>query len=84
MTHGALSERGAWKTFRERHPGRLEILHRDEFHRRHPGLVAATPCVLARQLDGTWRTAMDGAAIQACAGVGALIDRLVQLLGPAA
>ena len=84
LTHGAFSERGAWKGFRERHPGRLEILHRDEFHRRYPQVEAATPCVLARQADGTWLTAMAPAAIHGCAGVEDLIDRLARLLALAA
>jgi hypothetical protein len=61
----------------------LEILHRDEFHRRHPGLQATTPCVLARQADGSWLTALDGAAIQSCADVEMLIGRLAQILVPA-
>lgn len=84
LTHGALSERRAWKDFRERHPNRLEILHRDEFHRRHPQVEAATPCALARQADGTWLTAMDPADIHGCAGVEDLIERLARLLAQAA
>lgn len=84
LTHGALSERGAWKAFRERHPGRLEMLHRDEFQRRHPLLQLVTPCVLARQPDNSWRTVMDQTAIQGCAGVEALIDRVARLLAPVA
>lgn len=80
LTHGALRERGAWKAFRERHPGRLEILHRDEFHRRYPDLTMPTPCVLARQDGGAWTVALAGEEIAALSGVDALVGRLDQVV----
>ena len=35
LTHGALSEKKAWKKFRERTGLVMEFLHKDEFEQRH-------------------------------------------------
>lgn len=80
LTHGAMSERGVWKSFRERHPGRLDVLHRDEQRQRHPDMIVATPCIVERLVDGRWRVVATPETIQAMPDVEALVAQLERIL----
>lgn len=79
LTHGVFREQGAWRAFRERHPDRLVIWHRDDFAQAHPAVTCQPPCVL-RQRDGRWESVLDAAAIGAIDTVDTLIARIETVL----
>lgn len=76
FTHGLWGEVAAWKSFRERHPGAITVMHRDEFHRAFPGRQLATPSVFQVASDGSLTEALDAQAITACIDVDGLIEAL--------
>ncbi|MEO0375153.1 MAG: GTPase [Cyanobacteria bacterium P01_A01_bin.17] len=76
LTHGVLSERTAWKTFRESSPVPLTFLHRDEFEERYLPLQSY-PVVLLEQ-NRQMETVMTADALNKLSTIDQLIEILQQ------
>jgi len=76
LTHGLLSERKAWKNFRESSPTQLTFLHRDEFEERYSPL-SSYPVVLLEQ-DQQQEDLLSTKALNALSTVDQLITVLQQ------
>jgi len=75
LTHDLLSEKQAWKSFRDRTPFDLAFYHKDEFEKTHD-LRFDYPVIL-RQTD-RFEPLVTAEQIGAIACVDALIDRIEQ------
>jgi hypothetical protein len=73
LTYGWLTERRAWRDFVAGLGVPCTFLHRDELHRRHPGIDAALPAVLRVTDDGTPSVCIDADSLNRCADADALI-----------
>jgi hypothetical protein len=76
LTHGVLSERTAWKTFRESSKMPLTFLHRDEFEERYQPLNAY-PVVLLAQ-DQQLKTLLTAETLNELSTVEQLIETIQQ------
>lgn len=74
LTHGALGEKKAWKTFREESGIEMEFLHRNEWSSEH-GAEQDLPVILRVEED-TSEVLLSAVEIAACKDLEALIDRI--------
>lgn len=76
ITHGWLTERGAWSAFIRGLDVDSEFLHRDGFRQRFPGLSLRLPVVL-RLIDGEPKICIGAEDLAGCSDVEGLM-RLVE------
>jgi hypothetical protein len=77
LTHGVLSERTAWKSFRESSAIPMVFLHRDEFEHRYDALQSY-PVVLQAQEDDRLEVLLTTEDLQKLSTVEALIHAIRQ------
>lgn len=68
LTYGLLTEKAEWRAFVSSIDAECEFLHRDELHRREPGLAATLPAVF-RMTDQGPRLCLDAATLNSCSSI---------------
>lgn len=68
ITYGLLTEKAEWRDFVSSIDAECEFLHRDEFHRREPGLAATLPAVF-RSTDQGPKVCLDAATLNGCSSI---------------
>ncbi|UHD16925.1 hypothetical protein [Thiocapsa bogorovii] len=68
ITYGLLSEKAEWREFVSSIDAECEFLHRDEFHKREPGLAATLPAVF-RVTDEGPKLCLDALALNGCSSI---------------
>lgn len=68
ITYGLLTEKAEWREFVSSIDAECEFLHRDELHRREPGLATTLPAVF-RMTDQGPKICVDALTLNACSSL---------------
>ena len=68
ITYGLLTEKAEWRDYISSIDAECEFLHRDELHRREPGLSVTLPAVF-RMTDQGPKICLDAATLNGCSSI---------------
>lgn len=77
LTHGIFTERKEWRDFLEDLPVECSFLHRDEFHKRYPGIDQPLPAVF-RLSNEAPTVCLDADILSRCSNLGELQSKIRQ------
>ncbi|MEI6847743.1 MAG: GTPase [Chlorobiaceae bacterium] len=79
LTYDTITEKQAWRAFREISPVEMEFLHRDEFEKKY-GLKFEYPVVLGK--NSTLEQLLSSKEIDSLQGLDALIEAVTKMIKP--